>query len=334
MKTGRVRKKAQPTESQAEKSPPAKPKAKPKKPKPRTRPRPTATSHRPPSGPSKPPGGPPKLIFGIFIAVFLCFALVMLFLTLHGGAKEWVRATRAEGAWTTTVTLLAPQVQSQEMWEEECRNTPNGAVRAGTCILKKGKAYQEQVVDDYDEYAYDIYYEETTDQVYQAQGANFVTTQLGGDDWWEGDKHYIRQEELDKGSCQYTNYTVWIDDPQDASQEIEVYLSECEVWDHVVVKERVYDQKRWCVCDVTTLAPLTSQSEQGTGLDIRWPEPSVPSGGRAERSFKGQVTFGGDDYVYTVTTDDLALYRDYLTGQYYIGIKDGKAVTVRKNPPK
>ncbi len=144
--------------------------------------------------------------------------------------------------------------------------------------------------------------------------------------------HYTRQEELDKDSCEYTTYSVWIDDPKNSTQEIEVYLAECEVWDHNVVKERVYDQKSWCQCDVTTLAEIGQQSEQGTGLDIRWPNSNVPAGGRTEQSFKGQATFLGGDYTYTTTTDDLAQYQDYLMSKYYIGLRDDKPVMVSKNP--
>jgi hypothetical protein len=83
---------------------------------------------------------------------------------------------------------------------------------------------------------------------------------------------------------------------------------------------------------VTTLVQIGQSSDQGTGLEIRWPSPSVPSGGRTERSFKGQVTFLGGDTSYTTTTDDLARYQDYMTSQYYIGLKEGKPVTVSKNP--
>lgn len=325
MKTGRVRKKETPKKPE----PPAQePVGKP----PVARP----PAAQPPSGPSgaqpKRLGGSPKLVFGILITLFVCFVLVMIILTMRGGADEWVEATRADGSWTTTVTLFAPQVQPAEMWETDCTNNPSGVVRTETCILKDAGTYQDNVVDDYEEYAYNIYYEETMDQTYQAQGAEFIVTALGGDDWWEGNRHYTRQEELDKDSCAYTNYTLWIDDPQDKTQQAEVYLSECEVWDHVVVKERVYDQKSWCQCDVTTLVEASQQSEQGSGANVRWSDPSVPQGGKAERAFKGQVTFLGDDYTYTTSTDDLARYQDYLTGQYYIGLKDGKPVTVSKNP--
>jgi len=322
MKTGRVRKK------KVKPSPPPTPKTDEQKPDKEAKPRPQAVAT------SGKPYRSPKWIFAILVALFVCCAAVMIALTLHGGPQDWVPVTRADGTWMTTVVVLAPQVQPREMWEADCLNTPDATLRTETCVLKDADTYQDRVVDDYEEYAYDIYYEETTDQVYEARGTDFVATTLGSDDWWEGNKHYIRTEELDKGSCSYTNYTVWIDDPQDATQEIEVYLSQCEVWDHVVVKERVYDQKRWCVCDVTTLVQVSSQSEQGTGLNVRWPQPDVPAGGRTERSFKGQVTFTGGDYVYTATTDDPALYQDYLTGRYYIGIRDGKPVTVSKNPKK
>lgn len=335
MKTGRVRQKDQPTpeettpqeEKAAPKAPVTKPPSKPKRPKPspsKATPAPARTAPKRPK--------PPYLILGIMAAIFVCFIIFVIIMTLRGGADEWVEATRVNGAWTTTVTILGPQVQVTEMWETDCTNNPNATVQVSTCIAKDANTYQDKVVDDYEEYAYNIYYEETTDQTYQAQGTEFTTTSLGKDDWWEENLYYIREEELDKGSCEYTNYTVWIDDPQNKSQEIEVYLAECEVWDHIVVKERAYDQKLWCQCDVTTLAEIGQQSEQGTGLDVRWARPNVPPGGRTERAFKGQATFLGGDYTYTTTTDDLSTYQDYLTSQYYIGLKDDKPKTVSKNP--
>jgi hypothetical protein len=327
MKTGRVRKKEgatpEPTGDAPAKKQSKAPSAKPKS----TRPRPK------PAGVTPPKPKPPYLVLGILGAILACLVIFVAIMTMRGGAKEWVKATRADGAWTTTVVVLGPQVTVEERWETECINDSNSAVRAGTCILKDAETYQDKVVDDYEEYAYNIYYEESWDKVYQAQGTEFVVTALGGDDWWEGNLHYTRQEELDKGTCEYTNYTVWVDDPQNSTQEAEVYLAECEVWDHVVVEERVYDQQRWCQCDVTTVVEIGQQSEQGTGINLRWPNPAVPAGGRTERSFKGQVTFLGDDYSYTTTTEDLATYQDYMTSQYYIGLNDGRAVTIRKNPP-
>jgi hypothetical protein len=248
--------------------------------------------------------------------------------------EEWVKATRATGSWTTTILLYAPQVTTEERWETECISTPDATVRVGTCVMKDTDTYHDDVVDDYEEYAYNIYYEETWDKTYQAQGTEFTVTGLGADDWWQENLHYVLEEELDNGSCEYTNYTLWVSDPNNKAQEIEVYLSECEVWDHVTVYERVYEEKSWCQCDVTTLVQMGQQSEQGAGLDVRWASPRVPVGGRTERSFTGKVIFLGDDYTYTTTTDDLARYQDYLTSQYYIGLRDDKPVTVSANPPK
>jgi hypothetical protein len=140
------------------------------------------------------------------------------------------------------------------------------------------------------------------------------------------------EEELDSGSCQYTTYTTWVDDPDDDTLEIEVYLSECEVWDHVTVYERVYDQGNWCACDVIAEVELGQEVQQGIGSSIRWPNPVVPAGGRTERAFEGTVTFQGDDYTYTTTTEDPSTYQAYLTSQYYIGLDDGEPIRVSKNP--
>jgi hypothetical protein len=271
-------------------------------------------------------------IFAAVVAVIAIVAIIML-LSSRGGGQEWIEATQATGSWTTSTTVIGPQVAVLEKWETECISDPNSSVRTGTCLMKDSDTSREEVRDDYDEYAYNIYFEETWKKTYQAQGTQFLEASLGSDDWWEGNTHYTRVEELDPESCTYTEYTVWVDDPADSSQETEVYLSECEVWDHVVESERIYDQKSWCQCDVTTFAQLGLQSEQGTGPALLWPQPAVPEGGRTEESFSGQVTFLGDDYTYTVTTDDPAQYQDYLTDRYYTGVKNDKPVTVRKNPP-
>jgi hypothetical protein len=325
MKTGRVRKKAA--------SPPQEPAAPP----------PTQPSSPAPT-PPRPAPSPPvvrranKVPIGVWIVgglflVMVCFIMIM---TVFGRkqADKWVEVTRASGEWTTTVTVFGPQVTVEERWETDCLNEANASVRTATCILKDTNTYNDTVVDEYDEYAYNIHYEETYERVYEASGTEFVVTQLKTDDWWQENLHYVLEEELDKESCQYTNYTLWVDDPQDSTQAVEVYLSECEVWDHVTVYERVYEQMRWCQCDVTSLVQVGQETDSGSGANVIWVEPSVPAGGRTETAFQGRVTFLGDDYTYTTTTQDLAQYQDYLTGPYYLGIRDGKAVSVSKNPPK
>jgi hypothetical protein len=83
---------------------------------------------------------------------------------------------------------------------------------------------------------------------------------------------------------------------------------------------------------VLTEVELGQQVQQGTGPSIRWPNPAVPSGGRTEQAFEGTVIFQGDDYTYTTSTDELSVYQDYLTSQYYIGLDDGEPVRVSKNP--
>ncbi len=287
-----------------------------------------------PSGPAGTGAGQGKSTLAILavIGVILACLVIFFLVALGGGTDEWVEVTRANGTWTSTLVVLGPQVQVQERWEADCTREANAVVRAGSCIQKPADTYQDRVVEDYEEFAYEIYYDETWDQTYQAQGVDFVQIGLGSDDWWEDNLHYTRQEILDRDTCQLTNYAVWVDDPADTSQEIEVYLSQCEVWDHMVVQERVYDQGLWCLCDVTTLAQIGQQTEQGAGLNVLWPSPGVPEGGQTQSAFTGQVTFLGGDYSYTVTTDDLNQYQDYLSSTYYIGLKDGKPVSVSKNP--
>lgn len=321
MKTGRVRKKAQPAPEPEKKTTPSKPPAQ-------------APRAKPTYGGKGARKAPP---IGCIIAPFVLFVvgiIIVIIVTSGKKADEWVEVTRASGEWMVTMTVFGPQVRVEERWETDCANDPIGTVRTGTCISKDADTYQDHEIDNYEEYAYNIYYDGTWQGIYQAQGVEFRETMLGKDDWWEGDIHYVLVEELDTDSCATSSYGIWVDDPQDSTQEMEVYLDECEVWDHVIVYERVYDRKLWCLCEMTHMVQLGQQSEQGSGSAIRWPNPNVPYGGRTERAFKGQVTFLGDDYTYTVKTDDLEKYDDYLTSQYYIGIRDGKPVRVSKNPPE
>jgi hypothetical protein len=275
---------------------------------------------------------PVALIIGIVLAVLVCVVVFVVLMAGKPAADEWVQATRADGSWTTTVVVYGPQVTIEERWESDCTAAANSSVQTGTCVMKDTDTYKDTVVDEYEEYAYNLYYEETWDELYEAQGSEFSVTALGGDDWWEENLHYVVEEELDRESCELTNYTLWVDDPDDRTQEVEVYLAECEVWDAVTVYERVYEQESWCRCAVTTLVQAGQQSEQGSGLEIRWPEPAVPAGGNTQQSFQGQVTFWGDDYSYTTRTDAPGRYQDLMTSQYYIGLSDGEPVAISKNP--
>ena len=328
MKTGRVRKKKR---AGSKPSPKKKTKSKPAK----TQSRSVGAVRRPLSGGRPKPIGP-KTFFAVFFGVSAIVVLIMILITTVFGKKAdaWVPVTRARGQWTTTVEIWAPQATREERWEAECRSAPKATLQPYTCILKDTEEYEERVVDDYEEYAYNIYYEETYDRIYEARGTQFVVTQLGTDNWRDQDLHYVLEEELDRGSCQYTTYTTWVDDPDDDTLEIEVYLAECEVWDHVIVHERVYEQGNWCACDVITQVELGQEVQQGTGASIRWPNPVVPTGARAERTFEGTVTFQGDDCTFTTTTDEQSTYQDYLTTQYYIGLDNGQPVRVSQNPQR
>jgi hypothetical protein len=115
---------------------------------------------------------------------------------------------------------------------------------------------------------------------------------------------------------------------------MEVYLYDCEVWQTVTVYDS--EQAPWCQCQMTVLAPMPVQTMMGTGLDLAWPTALVPEGGTSQQSFEASVTFVGGDgkYTLTQTTSDAAQYRDWLTTPYYLGIRDGKAVTLSKEPRK
>jgi hypothetical protein len=196
--------------------------------------------------------------------------------------------------------------------------------------------YTELTVDEYDDYAYNIYFEETEGRLYEASGTTFVTTQLNPPtSWQEGDISYYSEEWLDKDTCQYTNYTVWITDPQDSTYEIEVLLSECEVWDHVVVKERVYEVEEYCQTEtIASLGVQDTEMLQGVGAGIEWPQAAAAAGGRLERSFEGSITFRADGTTHTVRVTDPDRYIRYLTVPYYLAVdEEGNVVDLSETAP-
>jgi hypothetical protein len=210
-------------------------------------------------------------------------------------------------------------------------------VLPGTCeVREREDSYTERVVDEYDDYAYSIYYEEIESKLYEAIGDRFAVTQLNANrDWWEGDRHYFSEEWLDTETCQYTAYTVWITDPEDADYEIEVVLSECEVWDHVVVKERVYGEQEYCQTEnVDSLAVRDTLTRQGVGAGVEWQDTIAPADGRLERGFEGTVVFRADGAQRTVQVTDSDTYVRYLTVPHYLGVDDqGNVVDLTDREP-
>jgi hypothetical protein len=191
--------------------------------------------------------------------------------------------------------------------------------------------FTENEIDEYDDYAYNIYYEEEEGKIYEASGTEFTITQLNPPrDWVEEDRHYTAEEWLDEETCQYTNYTVWITDPADATEEVEVVLSECEVWENVVVKQRIYEDDEYCQTEVVdSLTVKDTFTESGAGADVSWPRAQTPADGRLEREFKGRVIFRADGVEHTVNTDDEGTYVRYVTVPHYLGLdKNGKVIRV------
>jgi hypothetical protein len=285
------------------------------------------------AGPTKAPAGKRlPLIFFVVAAVIACIVLIVV-LKSCTGAKDWVPASQVTGNWNAGVQILAPQVQTNETWQADCQSE-QGIVQQATCVLKPTDQFNDQPTRTYDENAFNSYYDETWRKTYDAQGTEFVVTELGGDDRIENNQRLVSKEYLKNDTCQQTEYTVWVDDPQNSTQQIEVYLYDCEVWQQVTVYDS--EQAPWCQCQVTVLAPMPVQSVQGTGLQVTWPALSIPAGGTSQQSFQASVTFVGGDgkYALTQTTDDPAQYRDWLTTPYYLGIRDGKAVTLSKEPQK
>jgi len=278
------------------------------------------------------------LLIVIGLVVFACLA-VLLSRACQGSASTrtvYLPAT-ANGSWTTTVRLVVPQVEVRGGWRADCEADPLCTVVPGTCETREREDQAtEQKVDEYEDYAYNIYYEETEGKLYEAGADTFVVTQLSGRrEWRDGDLHYISEEFVDQDTCQYTNYTIWITDPEDDAYEIEVVLSECEVWDHVIVMQRVGEQDEYCQTEIEgAMGVQDTLTAQGIGAGVEWPDPIPPAGGRLERDFEGRVVFRADGARHEVTVADADKYVRYLTIPYYLGIdEEGDVVDLTDTAP-
>jgi hypothetical protein len=127
---------------------------------------------------------------------------------------------------------------------------------------------------------------------------------------------------------------VWITDPKDATKEVEVVLSECEVWENVVVEQRIYENEEYCQIEtVDSWAVESTFTESGTGAELDWPSIQSSADGKLEREFEGTVLFRADGIEHTVRTDDESAYVRYLTVPHYLGLdKNGKVVQVTDKP--
>ncbi len=331
MKTGRRRKKEEkrPEEEPISFSPPSTPSPSPA---------PSSRSASRPSSqrPSFPIPIPLLLMAAVLALLVICFCVGQTFLGPRAKPTSYVPAT-ARGSWTAQVQLLMPQVMTSEGWRSDCEADADCTVLPGTCRLKQREdRYTEQIVDEYDDYAYNIYYEETGRLLYESADGDFVNTQLNpGEEWVDGDRYYSSEEWLDPESCQYTQYAIWITDPEDSSSEIEVLLSECEVWDHITVKERIYAEEEYCQVEtVDTLAVQDTFTQEGDGAYVEWPDVLAPEDGRLQQEFEGVVVFSADRAERTVRTDDPDEYYHYMTTPHYLGIdENGKVVSLTDRAP-
>ena len=326
MKTGRRRKKAEAPETP--------------EPSPAKRSRPATKAVRPRPKRTKRSKAPPGVIILpiLFAVIALIIGVVICSQCLGPRAKpsDYLPSS-ASGSWVATVKVLAPELAITERFRSDCEADPKCTVLPGTCEMREREdKYTERVVDDYDDYAYNIYYEELEEKLYEATGDKFEVTRLNEDEeWWEEDRHYISEEWLDKETCQYTDYTVWVTDPEDKESEIEVVLSECEVWDHVIVKEKIYEKEEYCQTENDgTMLVQETLARQGTGADVEWAAAAVPSGGELEREFEGTVVFRAEGVEHTVKVTDVDKYVRYLTVPHYLGVDaEGKVVRITDKAP-
>jgi hypothetical protein len=266
------------------------------------------------------------------VVVIAIIVIVMLSRACSGPEAVSYLPAQATGSWATTVEVLAPQVVAGQGWRSACEADAQCTIIADTCEERERQdQFTEREVDNYDDYAYNIYFEELTQELYEASGDTFAVTQLNPDeDRWEGDRHFVSEEWLDKDTCEYTGFTVWITDPDDSSQEIEVVLSECEVWDHVVVTEKVYEREEYCQTEhVEGMTVLDTLSDQGSGVVVDWPAAAQPEGGQLQSQFEGVIVFRADGTEHRVTVTDPDRYVRYLTVPHFLGLdEEGKVVRV------
>jgi hypothetical protein len=327
MKTGRRRKKAEKPEEEPVSFSPT----------PKTPASPSPVAHPDLlSRPSSRPKMTPLLLLGGLGILVLCLVVCLALFASRAKPATYVPAT-AEGSWTASVKLLVPEIISGEDWRSNCEADTACTVVPGTCqVQQRRDKFTERTVDEYDDYAYNIYYEATEKKLYEASGDGFAVTELNAsEDWVEGDRYYSAEEWLDEETCRYTEFAVWITDPDDDKYDIEVLLSECEVWDHVVVKERVYEEGEYCQTEmVGSLAVQDTLTQRGTGASVGWPQAGVPANGELEREFDGVVTFRADSTQHHVTVHDVDEYVRYLTVPHYLGLdENGKVVAVTDRAP-
>jgi hypothetical protein len=271
------------------------------------------------------------------LVIILIVAVVMLGRACSGPAAATYLPAQATGSWATTVQVLAPQITTMERWRTDCEADGRCTVVLETCeVQDRRDRFTEREIENYDDYAYNIYFEELGQELYEVSGDAFIIVQLNPDgDRWEEERHYVSEEWLDKETCEYTSYTVWITDPEDTSEEVEVVLSECEIWDHVIVTEKVYEQDEFCVTEnVEGLVVLDTLTAEGLGTGVDWPPADRPDGGELQSQFKGVIVFLADGVEHTISVTDPNAYARYLTVPHFLGLdEDGNVVRVTDQKP-
>ena len=274
----------------------------------------------------------------IVVVVIAILAIVTMSRACSGPQASVYLPAEAAGTWATTVQIMVPQIVDGQGWRTACEASGTCTVLAGTCEMRdRQDRFSEREVENYDDFAYSIYFEELTKQLYEAAGSDFSATQLNPDeDRWEGERHTVSVEWLDRETCEYTSFTVWITDPDDTSQDVEVVLSECEIWDHVVVTEKVYEREEYCQTEtVQGLTVLNTLTDQGAGMAVNWPAAVQPRGGELQSQFRGEIVFRADGTEHRITVTDPDAYVRYLTVPQYLGLDaDGRVVRVTDRVPE
>ena len=268
----------------------------------------------------------------VVIVIIAIIAVIMTSRACSGPQAVTYLPAQAAGSWATTVQVLAPEIVAGEGWRSACEADGRCTVLVDTCDVREQRdRFTEREVEDYDDFAYSIYFEELERSLYEASGDDFAVTQLNpNEDRWEGERHTVSEEWLDRETCEHTSFTVWITDPDESSEEVEVVLSECEVWDHVVVTERVYEQGEYCQTEsVAGLIVLDTMTDQGSGSGVDWPAAARPEGGELQSKFEGVIIFRADGLEHRVTVTDPDAYARYLTVPHYLGLdEDGNVVRI------
>ena len=145
----------------------------------------TEVHHPPATAPlsvgRKEPGSPVNRLLPIILIAFFALVVAALICATCTGPRiepaQYLPAN-AEGTWTASIRGLIPQIATAERFRSDCDADPACKILPGTCALQeRTDDFSEERIDEYDDFAYEIYYEETENKLYEAQGSDFAVAE-------------------------------------------------------------------------------------------------------------------------------------------------------------